>query len=52
MLRCEECGEEANYGGGGARLARIPNRDRRGEPEEVVVYCPDCARWKFEDDDD
>ena len=23
-----------------------------GEPAEVVVYCPDCARREFGDDDD
>ena len=49
MLRCEECGKEAETEEEAsrwrARLAAIEEND----PLEVVIYCHDCAEREFGD---
>lgn len=47
MLRCDECGTEEEARRWRAFLTVI----EEGEAEEVVFYCPDCAKREFEDDD-
>jgi len=51
MLRCEECGEEARTEEEARRWRAILAVVEEGEAEEVVVYCPDCAKREFEGDD-
>jgi hypothetical protein len=48
LLRCEECGKEAptdEWAPGWRAYLTVVEED---EPEEVVVYCPDCVKREFE----
>jgi len=51
MLRCEECGKQARTEEEARRWRAYLTVAEEDEPEEVVVYCPDCAKREFEDDD-
>jgi DNA-directed RNA polymerase subunit N (RpoN/RPB10) len=42
VLRCEECGKEESHDW--RAYLTVVDED---EPEEVVVYCPDCAKREF-----
>jgi ribosomal protein L44E len=50
-MRCEECGKEARTVEEARRWRAFLTVIEEGEPEEVVVYCPECAKWEFERDD-
>jgi hypothetical protein len=47
-LTCAECGREQRAGERGGRAYLTV--DETDEPEEVVVYCPDCAEREFGSD--
>jgi hypothetical protein len=51
MLRCEECEREARSEEEARRWRAYLTVIEEGEPEEVVVYCPNCAKREFEIDD-
>jgi Zn finger protein HypA/HybF involved in hydrogenase expression len=51
MLRCEECEREARSEEEASRWRAYLTVVEEGEAEEVVVYCPDCAKREFEVDD-
>ena len=51
MLRCEECEREGSSVEARNWRAYLTFVEERG-PAEVVVYCADCARREFGDDDD
>jgi hypothetical protein len=51
MLRCEECEREARSEEEGRSWRAYLTVLDEDEPEEVVVYCPDCAKREFEDDE-
>jgi hypothetical protein len=46
ILVCAECGTKSK---GNARDWRALLTDGEFEPEEVATYCPDCARYEFDD---
>jgi ribosomal protein L44E len=48
LLRCEECGKEPRSGEEARSWRAYLTVLEEGEPEEVVVYCPDCAKRTFE----
>jgi ribosomal protein L44E len=48
MLRCEECGKQARTEKEARRWRAYLTVVDEDEPEEVVVYCPDCAKREFE----
>jgi ribosomal protein L44E len=48
MLRCEECGKEPRSEQEARRWRAYLIVVDEDEPEEVVVYCPDCAKRDFE----
>lgn len=51
MLRCEECGKEANREEEEEEARRwraYLTVVEEHEPEEVVVYCPTCPKREFE----
>jgi hypothetical protein len=50
-LRCEECKREARSKETRSWRAYLTVIGEN-EPAEVVVYCPDCAKREFGDDDD
>lgn len=50
-LRCEECHGEARSEEARQWRAYVTVVEERA-PAEVVVYCPDCARREFGEDDD
>jgi endogenous inhibitor of DNA gyrase (YacG/DUF329 family) len=50
-MRCEECGKEAKTEEEARLWPAYLTVVEEGEPEEVVVYCPDCAKREFEGDD-
>jgi len=52
MLRCGECGKQARTEEEASRWRAYLTVVDEDEPAEVVVYCPDCARREFGDDDD
>jgi ribosomal protein L44E len=43
MLRCEECGKQARTEEEARRWRAYLTVAEEDEPEEVVVYCPNCA---------
>jgi hypothetical protein len=51
MLKCEECGKKARTEEEARRWRAFLTVIEEGEPEEVVVFCPDCDKREFEDDD-
>jgi hypothetical protein len=52
MLRCEECRQEACADEGALGWHAYLIVVKEGEPPEVVVYCPGCAKREFGNDDD
>jgi hypothetical protein len=50
-LRCEECQREARAEETRRWRAYLTVVEEN-EPTEVVVYCPDCAKREFGDDED
>lgn len=51
MLRCEECAKQARTEEEARRWRASLTVIEEGELEEVVVYCPDCAKREFGLDD-
>ena len=51
MLRCEECGKEARTEEEAHDWRAYLTVGEEDEPEEVVVYCPECAKREFGLDD-
>jgi hypothetical protein len=51
MLRCEECGKRATTEEEARRWRAYLTFIEEGEPEEVAVYCADCAKQEFEADE-
>jgi ribosomal protein L44E len=51
MLRCEECGKQATTEEEARRWRASLTVIEEAEPEEVVVYCPDCAKREFTPDE-
>jgi Zn finger protein HypA/HybF involved in hydrogenase expression len=51
LLRCEECGKETRSEEEARRWRAYLTVIEEREPEEVVVYCPDCAKHEVEVDD-
>jgi Zn finger protein HypA/HybF involved in hydrogenase expression len=51
MLRCEECGKQARTEEEARRWRAYLAVVEEDEPEDVVVYCPDCAKREFGLDD-
>jgi hypothetical protein len=49
---CEECGKETTSEVEAHGWRAYLTVADEGEPEEVVVLCPDCAKREFGDDDD
>jgi hypothetical protein len=47
LLRCEECGKEPRSEEEARRWRAFLTVIEEDEPEEVVVYCPDCAKREF-----
>jgi ribosomal protein L44E len=50
LLRCEECGKQRQTDKEARRWRTYLTVIEEEEPEEVVVYCPDCAQREFERD--
>ena len=48
MLRCEECSKQAETESEARRWRAYLIVVEEGDPEEVVVYSPDCAEREFE----
>jgi len=48
LLRCEECGKEPRSEEKARRWRAYLTVIEEEEPEEAVVYCPDCAKREFE----
>jgi hypothetical protein len=51
LLRCEECGKQARTEEEARRWRTYRTVVDEDEPEEVVVYRPDCDEREFELDD-
>ena len=51
MLKCEECGRQPATEEEALRWrAYLTAALDEGEPNEVAVYCPECAKQEFEDE--
>ena len=46
-IRCADCGAESDELATGWRAYRAGDLDEE-EQEEVLMFCPDCARREFE----
>jgi hypothetical protein len=51
-MPCEECERGPRSEEEPRRWVGILTVVEEGEPEEVAVYCPDCAKREFEGEDD
>ena len=47
FLICVECGRVSDDGRGWRAYLVAAGEDGFGDPETVVVYCPDCAEREF-----
>ena len=52
MLQCEECGTERRSDQAQRWRGYLTLVEEGQTRPEVVVYCPDCAKREFGDDDD
>jgi DNA-directed RNA polymerase subunit RPC12/RpoP len=51
MLRCEECGREIDPEDVLAHLDQSRWKAYLTDDDDVVIYCPDCAKREFDGKD-